>query len=81
VLRRLAQAASGLGRHDEAIGYADRALTFAPRNPDMLHMAGLTRLNAGRDHYQAIRLIEQASELDPANPLFHADLARAMRAT
>lgn len=81
VLRRLAQAASGLGRHDEAIGYADRALTFAPRNPDMLHMAGLTRLNAGRDHDQAIRLIEQASELDPANPLFHADLARAMRAT
>ncbi|WP_408590546.1 tetratricopeptide repeat protein [Novosphingobium sp.] len=80
VLRRLAQAATGLGRHDEAIGYADRALTFAPRNPDMLHMAGLTRLNAGRDHDQAVRFIEQASELDPANPLFHADLARAMHA-
>lgn len=80
VLRRLAQAASALGRHDEAIGYADRALTFAPRNPDMLHMAGLTRFNAGRDHDQAVRFIEQASELDPANAQIHADLARVMHA-
>jgi tetratricopeptide (TPR) repeat protein len=80
VLRRLAQCASESGLHNEAIGYADRALTFTPRNPDALHMAGLTRLNAGRDHDQAVRFITQASELDSANVLFRADLARAMRA-
>lgn len=77
VLRRVAFASSNAGLHDDAIALADRALQFAPRNPDMLHVAGLVRLNAGRDRGAATRLIEQASELDPANPVFRGDLARA----
>lgn len=77
VLKRLAFASSQAGRNDEAIGFADRALTIEPRNADMLHVAGLARLNAGRDREAALRLMERACELDPANKLFRADLARA----
>jgi len=77
VLKRLAFASSRAGRNDEAIAFADRALTLEPRNADMLHVAGLARLNAGRDRDTAQHLIEQASQLDPANKLFRADLARA----
>lgn len=77
VLRRLAAAAARAGQAEAAIGYADRALSLAPRNADMLHMAGLVRLETGRDRDQMLRLMKQASELDPANRLFRADLARA----
>lgn len=80
VLRRLAMAAAKAGQPDAAIGYADRALELAPRNADMLHIAGLVRLEAGRDHDQMLRLMQQASQLDPANRLFRADLARASAA-
>ena len=80
VLRRLAQAAVKAGQADAAIGYADKALSFSPRNADMIHMAGLVRLESGRDHDQMLRLMQQASELDPSNRLFRADLARASAA-
>lgn len=76
VLKRMAAAATGLGQHDAAIGYADHALRLDPRNPDMVHMAGLTRLNAGRDLGSARSLLRQALDRDPANPLFRADFAR-----
>lgn len=78
VLKRMAQAASAAGRHDEAIAMADRALMIEPRNPDMLHMAGLVRINAGRDRDNAARMIRHALELDPSNRLFKTDLARAL---
>lgn len=80
VLKRLAFASSNGGMHDQAIGYADKALQIEPRNPDMLHIAGLVRMNAGRDPDQAQRLLKQASELDPANRVFRGDLARAVHA-
>lgn len=73
----LAFAASKAGRADEAIAHADRALALAPRNPDMVHLAGLVRLEAGRDREAMVRLLTQASEADPANRLFRADLVRA----
>lgn len=77
VLKRLAVACSNAGRHSEAIAHADRALLLAPRDPDMLHMAGLARLNAGQDPDNATRLLQRAAEAEPANPIFKADLARA----
>ncbi|WP_225007931.1 tetratricopeptide repeat protein [Novosphingobium percolationis] len=73
----LAFAASKAGRADEALAHADRALELSPRNPDMIHLAGLVRLEAGRDHEAMVRLLKQASEADPANRLFRADLVRA----
>ena len=80
VLRRLATAAIHAGQADAAIGYADRALELSPRNADMIHMAALARLEFGRDRDQMLRLMRQASQLDPANRLFRADLARASAA-
>jgi tetratricopeptide (TPR) repeat protein len=80
VLKRLALASAKAGQADAALGYADRALDLAPRNADMLHMAALVRLESGRDRDRMLRLMQQASELDPANRLFRADLARASAA-
>lgn len=77
-LRLMAIAASRLGQVDMALGYADRALELAPRNADMMHTAALVRLEAGRDRDQMLRLMKQASQLDPANRLFRVDLARAV---
>jgi tetratricopeptide (TPR) repeat protein len=77
VMKQMAQAASRLGHADQALGYADRALALDSRNPDMLHMAGLVRLDAGRDSATARTLLRQALERDPDNRLFRADLARA----
>jgi tetratricopeptide (TPR) repeat protein len=48
VLKRLALACERRAPC-EAIAYADRALLISPRDPDMLHMAGLARLNAGQE--------------------------------
>jgi tetratricopeptide (TPR) repeat protein len=80
VLRRMAAAAARAGDADGAIRFADRALELAPRNADMLHTAALVRLETGRDSEQMLRLMKQASQLDPANRLFRADLARAVAA-
>lgn len=76
MMKLLAFASSNAARHDDAIAQADRALFLSPRNPDMIHMAGLARLNAGRDREAMMRLLKQAAEADPQNRLFRADLAR-----
>ncbi len=80
VLRRMALAALRSGQPDAARGYADRALELAPRNADNLHMAALVRLAQGTDRDQMLRLMKDASQLDPANRVFRADLARAVNA-
>ena len=76
-LKMMALTASRLGQGDAAIGYADRAMTLDSANPDILYMAGVVRLNAGRDHDAARSLLHQALERDPTNRLFRADYARA----
>ncbi|MEO0033157.1 MAG: hypothetical protein RIS94_2915 [Pseudomonadota bacterium] len=76
VLKRIAFASSNAGRHADAIVLADKALLIEPRNPDMLHIAGLVRLNAGKERDTAARLMQQAVELDPRNKVFRGDLAR-----
>lgn len=80
VLRRMALAALRSGQAAVALGYADRALEIAPRNADNLHMAALVRLEQGTDRDQMLRLMKQASQLDPANWVIRADLARAVNA-
>jgi tetratricopeptide (TPR) repeat protein len=80
VLRRMAAAAARAGDPASALRYADRALELAPRNADMLHTAALVRLETGRESDQMLRLMKEASRLDPANRLFRADLARAVAA-
>lgn len=77
VLKLMALTASKLGQNDVAIGYADRGLTLDSANPDMLYMAGVVRLNAGRDNEAARSLLRQALERDPTNALFRAAYARA----
>lgn len=77
VHKRLAYALSMAGRHDEAIAHADKALALRPDNPDMLHIAGLTRVNAGRDKPKALALLKAAIERDPNSMQFRADFVRA----
>ena len=75
VLKRLALAHNGLGRTQEAIGFADRALAAAPDNPDYLFLAGYVRAAGRKDLATALRLLEDAATLDPRNP----DIARELR--
>jgi tetratricopeptide (TPR) repeat protein len=77
VLKLMALAASRLGQGKVAMAYADHALALDPVNPDMLHMAGVVRMNAGLEREPAQSLFRQALERDPTNVLFRADYARA----
>ena len=77
VLKRLALATSNLGRPQEAIGYADRALAKSPTNPDYLYLAGLVRLNAGLDLVRARNLLQSAASADPRNTVIARDLKKA----
>lgn len=77
VQKLMALAASRSGQDTVAITCADRALALDPANPDMVYMAGVVRLNAGRDPDTARSLLHQALERDPTNRLFRADYARA----
>lgn len=81
ILKRMALAASRLGRASAAIALADRALGTAPDNPDYLYLAGLVRLELGRDLPAARRLLEAAAEGDPRNQTIARDLAKAKAAT
>lgn len=75
-LKLMALAASRLGQASIAIGYADHALALDAADPDLLHMAGVVRLNAGVDLAGAKSLLHRALERDPTNRLFRADYAR-----
>jgi len=44
VLRRMVDASANAAQADAAIAYADKALALAPRNAEMLYIAGLVRL-------------------------------------
>ena len=77
ILQRLAWAASNAGRHDEAIVYADRALRQGPDNADAQHLAGIARINAGRDLARGIDLVRMALKQEPSNPRFLRSLEKA----
>jgi tetratricopeptide (TPR) repeat protein len=80
VLRRLALASSKLGQHGEALALAGQALALQPDNPAMQHVAGLVRLNGGKDLAQAVALLEAAVAAEPGNRAFRRDLAKAKAA-
>lgn len=80
VLRRMAIASSKLGRHAEAIGLADQAMTLQPGNPEMVFVAGQVRLAAGQDMGAAIGLLRKAAAMEPGNPVFASELAKAKAA-
>ncbi|HMO68537.1 MAG TPA: hypothetical protein PKE25_07715 [Novosphingobium sp.] len=80
VLKRLAFARSQLGQHAEAQAAADRALALRPSSADAIHMAGLVRLRGGTDLPAALRLLGEAAAMDPGNPVYRADLAKAKAA-
>lgn len=74
----------GLQRHraghlDEAKDIYKQALNIDSRHPDALHLTGLVALQGG-DAETAVGLIQQAIEVQPANPGFHANLAQALLA-
>jgi predicted Zn-dependent protease len=80
VLKRMALAAAGLGQGSDALAYADRARRLAPDNPDYLHVAGLVRLELGRDLSDARRLLEAAAIADPRDLDIARDLGKAKAA-
>lgn len=57
---------------------APRTPASNPRQANALRMNGLSSLNKGQVA-QAVRQLEQARNLDPANPVIKRDLARAKR--
>jgi tetratricopeptide (TPR) repeat protein len=57
----------------------EQALAIDPRQPDALHLAGVVALQSG-DPQRGLRLIQQAIEIRPDNPGFHANLGQALLA-
>jgi tetratricopeptide (TPR) repeat protein len=79
VLNNLAYALSMLGRHTEAVKYADLALKGAPDNASVLDTAGWVRFRSGGDLAESQRLLRMAAEKAPDNLTIRAHLAEAMR--
>jgi tetratricopeptide (TPR) repeat protein len=79
ILSGLALASSRLGQHAQAIGFADRALLQQPGEGSYLHMAGWTRLQAGRAA-AARPFLQRAVETAPRDEEFRRDLQRALQA-
>jgi len=67
------------GRLIESKTLYEQALAIDPRQPDALHLAGVVALQSG-DPQRGLRLIQQAIEIRPDNPGFHANLGQALLA-
>ncbi len=65
------------GRIDAAKAFYEQALEKNPRDPDGLHLLGLTCLQSG-DPARAVDLIRRAIGLHGKNPAFHANLGAAL---
>jgi eukaryotic-like serine/threonine-protein kinase len=74
---RYAQMLSGMGRHEEAIAEAERALEFDPLNL-LLHTQVGDVLFYARRYERSIALYRKCLELDPTVGFGHTDLARAL---
>jgi tetratricopeptide (TPR) repeat protein len=53
-------------------------LKLEPKNTDALHLLGLIAYQCG-SHVDALNLISQAIELNPNDPIYLSDMARAVR--
>jgi tetratricopeptide (TPR) repeat protein len=67
------------GRLVESKTLYEQALALEPRHPDALHLAGVVALQGG-DAQRGLSLIQQAIEIRPDNPGFHANLGQALLA-
>ena len=65
------------GRLLEAKHIYEQALAIQPTHPDALNLAGVVALQIG-DTERALRLIQKATEIRPANPGYHANLGQAL---
>lgn len=70
--RRIALAATNVGQYDLAIATADKALATEPDNAELLYVAALARVKAGRDQARAAVLIERALSFDSRNVAYRA---------
>ncbi|HQS70864.1 MAG: hypothetical protein B7Y36_03245 [Novosphingobium sp. 28-62-57] len=76
IYRRLALALSRSGKGDEAIAMADKARALVPADADLIHLSGYVRAVAGKEPDTARRLLLEASQADPRNPVYRKSLAR-----
>ena len=78
VMHRLALGSSRLGRHDEAIRFADQAMASEglPSAEDR-HIAGWVRFVAGRDAGRALDLLRAAVAQEPGNAAYRSVLEKA----
>ena len=66
------------GRLDDAAAIYRQLLTDNPGNADAAHLLGLV-FSRKNDVDSAIRLIRDALEQDPDNPIYHANLGNVLK--
>ena len=66
------------GRLDDAAAIYQQLLTDNPNHADAAHLLGLVRFR-NNDFDSAIRLIQDAVERDPDNPIYHANLGNVFK--
>lgn len=79
VLNNLAFATSNLGRQDEALALAMRALQLEPNHPSVMDTAGWLMIKTGQDRAKGIDLLRAAAKKAPDNPAIAKHLAAAVR--
>lgn len=79
VLNNLAFAKSQMGKNDDAIRIALRAVEIAPDHPAVLDTAGWILFETGEDRARGVDMLEQAARLDPENSGVARRLATARR--
>lgn len=66
------------GRLDDAATIYERLLADDPAHADASHLLGLVRFR-NRDFESAIRLIREAIQRDPDNPIYHGNLGNVFK--
>ena len=73
----IAWALTGLHRSNEALAHAQHASTIAPKSADVLDTLGDIQRQIGKTS-DAVRTLQQAATLQPANPAIQFHLAEAL---
>ena len=81
VLNNLALAESRLGREQEGLAFALRALESAPENASVMDTAGWLLVETDTDHARGLRLLEAAAKKAPGNATIAGHLAAARKGT
>ncbi|MCJ1959984.1 tetratricopeptide repeat protein [Novosphingobium mangrovi (ex Hu et al. 2023)] len=80
-LNNLALAESRLGRRQEGVAFALRALESAPENASVMDTAGWLLVETESDHARGLRLLEAAAKKAPDNATIAGHLASARKGT